>query len=251
MKKQITLLSVLFSMAVMPLFAKVITVSNDNGKPAQYKDIASAISAASNGDTLYVTGSSTSYGSIAITKSLTLIGQGHHPANGFQKPSIIKSINIQADDVSIIGFAIAETVQSFRNSNHLDPVKNIRFERNEMKGTLITGDSAKNWIIDNNFFYNRSLRPDTNFKYITTCSNILIYNNYFNFCDIFLFANGISIRNNIFYRATIEYVKFATIENNIIYKGYLNHNGALDNCKFNNILRLRMMLLKHLLLMIP
>ncbi|MDX9750214.1 MAG: hypothetical protein RBT71_03950, partial [Flavobacteriales bacterium] len=61
--------------------AAVHTVSNGT-TPAQHATIAAAMSAAADGDTIYICASHLSYGSFTVTKSLTLIGEGAWPVDG-------------------------------------------------------------------------------------------------------------------------------------------------------------------------
>jgi hypothetical protein len=76
----------LFSLLVLGLFnttkATVYTVSNNTvlpGSPGQYTTVSAAISAAANGDTIYIQPSATSYGNFTVTKGLTIIGAGYNP----------------------------------------------------------------------------------------------------------------------------------------------------------------------------
>ena len=52
------------------------TVSNNPNKPAQYTSLQTAIDSAAIGDTLLISGSPTSYGTINLNKQLHLIGEG-------------------------------------------------------------------------------------------------------------------------------------------------------------------------------
>lgn len=70
----------IFSIAVLCLLMNMAFAGkyrvNNNGGGAHYTDIGTAITAASNGDTLYIEGSSLSYGTFVIDKRLVLIGPG-------------------------------------------------------------------------------------------------------------------------------------------------------------------------------
>ena len=72
-------LSILALAAVLLSFtasATTWTVSNNPNKPAQYTSLQTAIDSAAIGDTLLISGSPNSYGSLSLTKQLHLIGEG-------------------------------------------------------------------------------------------------------------------------------------------------------------------------------
>jgi len=81
MKKQLAILTVLAMMFAMNLNAKVWRVSNRviNGLTvdADFTTLQSAINGASSGDTLYIMGSTTSYGDGVFDKQLVVIGPGY------------------------------------------------------------------------------------------------------------------------------------------------------------------------------
>lgn len=81
MKRQITLLAVLFLMILISTNATVWRVSNHviNGVTvdADFNTLQDAIDGASAGDTLYLMGSKTSYGNGIFSKQLTVIGPGY------------------------------------------------------------------------------------------------------------------------------------------------------------------------------
>jgi hypothetical protein len=73
----------LFFFASMAMFhaqvgAAVLTVSNVTGRPAQHSNLQAAVDAASQGDTLLITGGGANYGNLTLTKRLVLIGEGIH-----------------------------------------------------------------------------------------------------------------------------------------------------------------------------
>jgi len=76
-------LSILALAAVLLSFtasATTWTVSNNPNKPAQYTSLQTAIDSAAIGDTLLISGSPTSYGTISLNKQLHLIGEGIGPS---------------------------------------------------------------------------------------------------------------------------------------------------------------------------
>ncbi|MBK8700650.1 MAG: hypothetical protein IPN29_14405 [Saprospiraceae bacterium] len=81
MNKLITYL--LLTLTAESLYGTQITVSNNPLRPAQYTSLVDAVAAASNNDTLLIAGSSTAYsGTINLTKSLTMIGEGINNPDG-------------------------------------------------------------------------------------------------------------------------------------------------------------------------
>jgi hypothetical protein len=77
MKTIITLLCI--ALFAMNASATVRTVSNNANSPGQFTDMQAAIDASTNGDTIYVHGSPTTYGNIYLNRSLTVIGPGYNP----------------------------------------------------------------------------------------------------------------------------------------------------------------------------
>ena len=76
-------LSILALAAVLLSFtasATTWTVSNNPNKPAQYTSAQAAADAAAPGDTLLISGSSSSYGTLSLTKQLHIIGEGVGPS---------------------------------------------------------------------------------------------------------------------------------------------------------------------------
>ncbi len=78
MKKFLSLLSLAFIVQTN-VNATVRTLNNNNPSPGQFSLFSAAVTASVNGDTIYVSGSATSYGTQLISKQLTIIGTGHNP----------------------------------------------------------------------------------------------------------------------------------------------------------------------------
>lgn len=79
MKKFVILSVVCMLFCAYPLSAKVIRVNNQeptNTEQSTYNNLQDAYNSAVSGDTLYIEGSETSYGSLAISKRLVFIGTG-------------------------------------------------------------------------------------------------------------------------------------------------------------------------------
>lgn len=77
--KKIILSAGALILGVCNAFSTVYTVNNQSGFDADFSSLATAISAANSGDSLYIEPSSISYGAVVIDKQLFLIGPGHNP----------------------------------------------------------------------------------------------------------------------------------------------------------------------------
>ena len=76
MKKQFQLFAVILMLSINAQ-AKIWRVNSDITKDPDFTTPAAAITAAANGDTIHIEPSQTSYGSFAINKALTFIGNGY------------------------------------------------------------------------------------------------------------------------------------------------------------------------------
>ncbi len=216
MKTKITF----FTMALLLSFSikaqNVLTVDNTVGANAQYNDLQSAISAASNGDTIYVHASEVSYGNINIDKPLTLIGFSHSDTD---KKTILGYVYLldNASNTTISGFYISNELSASNNSTELT---NIIIENNYLVSGIYSADTRagiNQMIIRGNVLYEVG-------------DNVSVYSN---------FKNVIISNNIIRYWVYIKYHESATIKNNVFLGRYhpVNHDdttGDLDvqNCIF-------------------
>jgi hypothetical protein len=89
-------------------FSTVLTVSQSVNLPAQYTTIPNAISAASDGDTIFIHASAQWYAPwVTLSKRLVLIGPGHHPRTASGQSVLIQNfeMNAGAAGSTIIGLA--------------------------------------------------------------------------------------------------------------------------------------------------
>lgn len=233
---------------VSQLQAKVLTVSNRPGNPAQYQQVASAIAAAAPGDTIYVQGSEIRYDDFTIDKKLTIIGPGHKPDKevallaDFNRVTIGVQ-NTDANGSSLIGInASAVLGSTFSQSN-------ITIKRCKLDYIYIQGGSVeitKKWIIEDNILYSISFASTLPTPYefiirnnifsgqITYGSSLVITNNIFigSQSDAFLGLTNSSIHNNIFYGTSPQGAANSTFNNNI---SYSNSNTTLPYGTNNGI----------------
>jgi len=248
MKKAIILLPLIFCYLIT--FATIITVDNNPNGVGQYTDLQEAIDAAEAGDTIYVSGSETSYGNVDISIKLTLIGAGFDPNNQFHKTSIINTIYFKEivtglDTINPSGSTFhglnINLISAYANST----VNNIIISRNEISIVGNNGSanaSINNWIIINNIIRNAVItdHPTTN----STASNIIIANNIFTTGRI-IWAEGSSIlvTNNLFIRrefitsssVVLQHCDEIIISNNIFYGQSVGlDNADCNSCIFSN-----------------
>ncbi|RYZ20449.1 MAG: hypothetical protein EOO16_16625 [Chitinophagaceae bacterium] len=156
------------------MHARVLTVSNNPANPGQYSTFANAQTAAVAGDTIYVHGSSISYNSITISKSITLIGPGHNPQKQAPLKATFYQISLAASNSSVIG-VITDYFYVAGGS-----ITNVTLSRNRVEYYLYFGaHSTSNWIIEGNVFgyqHNGTVFSAAHYSF----SNYYFENNIFN-----------------------------------------------------------------------
>lgn len=221
--------------------AAVRTVSNNPQSPGQYTDLQVACNTAAPHDTIYVTGSITSYGTITVTKPLVLIGSGalpnrdrdvhvHSSKLNFVYFGFSTTDTLSGHGSKIVGFDIGNLVFLRNQANSL-AVGSIRVERNRIMLVNFQWNNSDipshaGVIIRNNIInavvghYNAKLGG----VWITNNVFTNINNNTVHISDLGNFTDGILvIANNIFLNGYIYDVNRASIYNNIFYKS--NNNG--------------------------
>jgi hypothetical protein len=213
--------------------AAVLTVSNNVLSPAQYTNIAAAMTAAASGDSIYVHGTPTGYGNITIDKQLYFIGTGHHPNKQLPFKSILSGVQLTANAGGTVldGFVIGSI-----NGNITTGLSNITIRHCEVTGfaagyTWGNIVPMNNWLIENCIF-----RDVAYFNGNTDMNNWILRNNifYHRLTDI----NGaFVIDHNLFYglNATVAFqnVNNSTISNNVFYM--MAPSGAGTSTFLNNI----------------
>jgi len=250
MKRQFTLLALLFAMMTLSLPAATWTVSNNTNSPGQYTNLQTAIDAAAPYDTILVAGSPSSYGNITIGKTLYLVGAGYHNPYGDNTTlGTVKlyttSLNFSsASGSKIIGFitgVITLSADFYGSVDSTRVIKNVVIERcnfsefrfGEYATSSTIHNSYKNDTIRNCLIGGIGIgyRQTGNYpNYTYTCyehlSNIYIHNNIFSggaisSPAIAYYTSNFYVENNIFI-ARQGYVCFGlipnmVIENNIFY----------------------------------
>ena len=151
--KTITLLLVFTLTSLFAFSQTVYTVDNRPESGAQYTSVQAAIDAATAGDIIYIHPSPTSYGSVDVTKTITLIGSGHNPENSDGLRATLSSITLRPDsaDTVITGLnLVSVTAYSYGTNTHNIHIVNNRIT-NEVRGYYTSGQSD-NWIVEGNYF---------------------------------------------------------------------------------------------------
>jgi hypothetical protein len=237
------LMLVIAAVAGLHASAKVWRVNNTVGINANFNSLSTAISNASvlAGDTIYVEGSATSYGTITVSKALTIIGPGYNLTSTFWPQPIqyntqvaeLDAITINAANTSIAGLFISGQVT-------IGPANNASVSRCYVNGNiLISGNTGvlsgvritQNWVYNNiqrgaSSFATSDLVITNNHVFLhflltASCTGIVEYNN-FNLRNTAGYGVNlgnaiVSFRNNIIRCATGIFVNAGTsaVSNNI------------------------------------
>jgi hypothetical protein len=251
MKKYFTLIPVLILICSFS-YAKIWRVNNISGINADFTTIQAAHDGAASGDTIYVEGSPTNYGSLTSSKKLIIIGPGYFLSEnpGNQAITLTAQIsyityNVGSEDSIIMGMDFYGEINIYCD--------NITIKRNDF---AIAIGGVYDWgpfAIRLNYHSNNSSIPVSNiyilqnfgtYVYINYASTgVLISNNYITYNSDYgdqtnnailnLNTNCQAIvQNNIFRRGGIDGNANSSFSNNILVNGFVNLNGALSS---NNI----------------
>ncbi|MCB0754370.1 MAG: hypothetical protein H6601_12355 [Flavobacteriales bacterium] len=242
--------------------ATVITVSNNPNSPGQYTSLQAAADAASNGDTLLIAGSGTSYGGVNnFSKQLHFVGVGYGPNKDFQLKTETGPIQLGVVDAN--ENASGSTIEGilFHGLNLIGtatvPLENITVKRCESSGAYPSSDQMfRMEYVENIFIYNNVLRNcyyygnfngslfNTVYASMllvdnSTCDNIFVENNLIGAIKGGVKAGGTFIvRNNIFLRDNGNMIwafldaANASIANNII--AHVQGVGSASYCSYTN-----------------
>lgn len=207
----------LFSIVIQA--QNILIVDNNAGidaSPAHvYPDFASAITAAVNGDIIYVQPSSISYGVATINKEVTVYGNGHTPELDNGVNAQFQDVSIAADNVKISGVYVSNYgigTAGVRSNITIENclVKGIGLGSGVngciMQGNIITErvtlhtnpTFAANVTFRNNFCQFQVGVNFENFNSTTIFTNNIITNRTWHNDNIFNNASGLVIQNSIF-----------------------------------------------------
>lgn len=141
------LLSLAIILIVTPGFAKIWTVDNTFTSKANFKDLNSATTAASSGDTIIVMPSSTPYDNTNVTKKLFIYSDGHHSKRlrYDRAPFIANNINISTGGNGTV-------IKGLRFLNLVLQADSCLIEYNFLFGGILHYNGNHNIIRGNVFF---------------------------------------------------------------------------------------------------
>ena len=183
-------LFICFVLATSFLFAQTTYIVNNNaGTSADFTDLQAAIDTAVDGDIIHVQQSSTSYGTINLNKSLTLIGRSHSDASYKTELSTINFAEGASNSI-VKGFNITSGIfDAYLSSNIISDV--VIQDCWIQQVSLGSSETYNNLLVQGNVFQS-SVTIGAN------TSNVLIVNNIinasslsFSMVDTLLFANNV------------------------------------------------------------
>ncbi len=214
------------------LNAAVLTVSSGN-VAAQYNDINTAINAANNGDTLYI--SAGTYSSFGLSKPLTLIGEGAWPVDGGPSAAVGSAgFYDGAEGSMVIGLHFTSSVYVYATGITME---RCRFSSGSSIYMGMSGSDAQ--------FILRHSYVAMNFS-VNNKGGVSLFNNIFmpmgNGYQMITSSNQgtVLIQNNVFVAPpdhtssySLSSVSNAVVENNIFY-GAGTQFTSVTGCLFNN-----------------
>ncbi|MEQ8715400.1 MAG: hypothetical protein RIC80_20440 [Cyclobacteriaceae bacterium] len=243
--------SILLS-AVLAFFALTanatirIVDQNGNAPSGVYSTFSSAHGDAQAGDTILLTPSTASYGSLTITKEITLLGIGFNPASSSGTTSKVSSLYFQngSDGTKIIGLEISNVI--YLGYTTATSLSNVVIE-NCLITSYVTHNSTTtlaNIFIRQNVFNDPGSASSISLN-VTNQSNIIISNNVFarsaNNTHASIYANGgILVEHNLFLGTGVSnsyafrQLSGAEVRNNIFYGRNPTSSQGLTNVQFFN-----------------
>jgi len=229
MKKLLIFAAVCISMTAQ---ATIFRVSNLTNSGAPYSSISDAMSAAMDGDTIMVDGSTTSYGPLTITKRLVIMGPGYLLSeNGVSTegtPSAQVS-TISSDDSGAAGSVIIG-IESNGEVSLLQP--NMILTRCRFTSSLgiKIGTSATNCVIHQNFIANGQVKCSVSGSYAPgtqITNNILGYSGSNSEPVISYLTEGYIAYNTFVYPDRKDFASLTgcTVENNVCVGNQITISG--------------------------
>lgn len=211
--------------------AAIRTVSNNLNSPGQFNNIAAAIAAASNGDTIYVQGTAYNYGTAYVNKQLVFFGPGHNPQKQNALPATFDNFYMQtgSNGSKIIGFNVLTYV--YAQNQNIDNVSVIHCKIGNR--VYLNSDYHDNWLIDGCVFTNTNENIEGYYNQSGHTVRNCILNgdirNFYNSGQGYHYCN-----NNIFLRSgnVFSNTYYWYVNNCVFYRANTTQNGwqQFSNC---------------------
>ena len=231
-------------LSIGTLTTRVRTVCNaaiTGGTPnagLRYTNLQTALDSAHVGDTIYVVGTQTDYGSVNIVTRVTLIGAGYN-VSGLQYNYNSTVDQIEIDSTSNTGDSLVSgtKIMGFYINNYLDNsgtagINDIDIERCYVGSYVYV--YGNNWTIRNNII--NQINCEYSSYYNTQYSNIYIQNNFLQYVYN-TNATSVIIDHNNFVTTTGSYfstVNNSIISNNIFWFGRPDNGSTVSGNNFSN-----------------
>ncbi len=214
-----------------PMMAASWRVNNNPAVNAHFSNFADAVTSANAGDTLYIEGSLTSYGTQTIGKKLILIGPGYFlnqndSTQAVNLNAIFDNLTIDtgADGSEVYGLYIDN--QAFISANHVVFARNHNAAHGYSKIVLAKSNLVTNCAVIQN--YCNIIGTYDNFKGAYNCmisNNIVATEIAFNQYSTLIVFNNV-VKNNV-------NVYYSVMKNNIQYSGqgygfYINTGNVFE-----------------------
>lgn len=230
-KSKILLLAIIWWGTSLPVMAASWRVNNNPAVNAHFSNFADAVTGANPGDTLYIEGSLTSYGTQTLGKKLILMGPGYFlnqndSTQAVNLNAIFDNLTIDtgADGSEVYGLYIDN--QAIINGNNVVFARNYNGGHSYSKIVLAKSNIVTNCAVMQN--YCNIIGTFDNFKGAYNCmisNNIVATEIAFNQYSTLIVFNNV-VKNNV-------NVYFSVIKNNIQYSGtgygfYINTGNVFE-----------------------
>ena len=235
--KNFTIILAFMLFATLTTKATIWTVNNNtaNNSAAHFTSLQTAIDSASIGDTLYVSGSPLSYGSVNVNKQLVFIGEGYHFIGAGRYKTDVSVFHLTEKNnaldqlISSASGSVFTGIYCQITTDMVVNMNNITITRcnTEIYTRGFTDEPTSNWIIINNIIRTISYSSWSN---QVNNSNFHVLNNFILGSTL---LNNSNIKNNIYISDGHSSGNSNTLINNI-YHG-MSTLGLTNSILKNNL----------------
>jgi len=163
-------------MTTLTAFATIHRVDNNAANNPDFTSAQAAHDASLSGDTLYIAGSSISYGNLVITKTIYIFGSGYFLNENPETQ--VKTVSAKFGEINFNAGSDGSLLTGFHFTGYTININanNITIKRN-LHIKIAVGNDKSNIIITQN--YSAMTGPHTLIHIGSFCQNIIIRNNFF------------------------------------------------------------------------